>query len=125
MRNSNDIYYDRYQLPIFLSLICILWMVVGVRIWTFRKNYCGWKSWRGASTALTLSSAVVCTIYVAMLIANFFLNNIILHLRDNYSPNPATYYENRDPSTYSDSEIQTVIRTSVRIYMVRLFFSAN
>ncbi|KAA8904179.1 hypothetical protein FN846DRAFT_953166 [Sphaerosporella brunnea] len=121
MALPNDIYYDRYQLPIFISLICILWMLVGIRIWAFRKHYCGWKSWRGASTLLTLSSAIMCTFYVIMLMANYFLNNTILRIRDNLSPNPANYDLNRDPKTYSDAEIETVIRTSVNIYMLQLW----
>jgi hypothetical protein len=120
MPRPNDIYYDKYQLPIFITLISILWMVVGVRVWAFRKHYCGWKSWRGASTALTLSSAIMCTFYVAMLIANYFLNERIIRIRDILSPNPETYEMNRDPTTYSDEDIETVIRTSKEIYMVPL-----
>ncbi|KAI5842843.1 hypothetical protein BZA05DRAFT_411626 [Tricharina praecox] len=121
MPRPNDLYYDRVQLPIFLGLICLVWIVVGVRLWVFRKHYCGWRTWRGLSTALTLLSAVMCTIYVAMLAGNYFLNERIIRIRDIISPNPATYEMDRKPESYSAAEIQTVIDASEEIYMLQLW----
>lgn len=78
----NDVYYDNAQLPLFLTLITILWVVVGIRLWAFRKHYSGWKSWRGASTILTLACAILCTFYVAILITIYFFNEKIIGIRD-------------------------------------------
>ena len=120
MPRPNDIYYDNYQLPIFLTLTAALWMAVGVRLWAFRKHYSGWGSWRGLSMMLTGLAAALCTAYVGMLVALHFLNKRIIRIRDALRPHERTYRQERLPENYSDAEVQTVMDTAQGIYAVRL-----
>ena len=80
--HPNDYYYDKCQLPLFLTMVSLLWVVVGVRCWAFRKHYSGWISWRGVSTLLILGSALLCLVYVGLLVAIYFYNEKIIRIRD-------------------------------------------
>lgn len=120
MPRPNDIYYDNYQLPIFLTLTVILWMVVSVRLWAFRKHYPRWRSWRGLSMIFAELAAALCTVYFGMLVALHFLNERIIRIRDVLRPHERTHGQERLPENYSDAEVQTVMDTAQEIYGVRL-----
>ncbi|KAI5787938.1 hypothetical protein FPQ18DRAFT_68148 [Pyronema domesticum] len=114
MRYPNDIYYDKFQLPIFLTILTVLWVVVGARLWAFRKHHPGWKSFRGISMTLTVGAAIICTLYVGLLIACYFINARILNIRD-YTGQDG---KERKPSTYTDEEVNTVIHSSVQLFIL-------
>ncbi|KAI5814541.1 hypothetical protein BZA77DRAFT_318556 [Pyronema omphalodes] len=114
MRYPNDIYYDKFQLPLFLTILTILWVVVGARLWAFRKHHPGWKSYRGVSMILTVGAAIICTAYVGMLLACYFINARIINIRDYTSPDGME----RNFRTYTDEEVKIVKQGSLELFIL-------
>lgn len=107
----NYIYYENAQIPIFSFLIVLLWSVVGVRVWVFLKTFCGWWSFRGASTIAISITAFLCTVYYALLLAVFICNMNMLKKRETrvHGEVWSGKYKYRDPHNYSDADVQHII----------------
>lgn len=118
---ANYIYYENAQIPIFSAMIVLLWTIVSVRIWVYLKTFCGWRSFRGASTIAITITAFLCTVYYGLLLAIYFMNNDMLKVREQPRPDepyPAGGYEFRDPANYSDAEVDKFIEQMDRIIKV-------
>jgi hypothetical protein len=63
---------------------------------------------------LTVGAAITCTLYVGLLIACYFINARILNIRDHTGEDG----KERKPSTYTDEEVNTVIQSSVHLFIL-------
>lgn len=118
---GNETYYIYYQVPIFVVLLSIVWAFIGIRLIVFLRNNVGWKSYRGVSTALILVAGVLCTVYTALLVTNYFLNEGIKRIRETFKPgepNPGGFPD-RDPKLFSDEEVEVIIMLVKMLIKVR------
>jgi hypothetical protein len=120
---DNETYYIYYQIPIFVVLLCIVWGFIGIRLLVFLRNNVGWKSFRGVSTGLILVAGGFCTVYTALLVTNYFMNEGIKRIRQKFRPNEPNPggFPDRDPMFFSDEEVEIIIGLVKKIIKVSIF----
>jgi hypothetical protein len=119
MATNYDFHYNCH-LPIMTVLLLAVLAIVGIRVNVFRRNFCGWKTYRGVSTALIISAALICFVYVCIITAGWFMNEDVLQVRRREVPNEPHpgRYRYRDPSQYSQEELEMVATKLGRILKV-------
>jgi hypothetical protein len=92
MVSSNDVYYERWQLPILGTIVFVMLLAVGVRVWPFclgsnRVNAdIHWKTWRGVSTGSALAAAILCVGFTCLSGVSYYWNRQISDLLKNTRP---------------------------------------